>query len=105
MSLTLYFLVFGLNFLGFGLTIWRNQKIELLHHYHYKHVLEKDKPAYCAMVGKAMVAFSLYMLLGALVDILFQKQLVWLFFLLGFAHFFLVFAWAQRKYNDGKWFR
>ena len=44
-------LLIGGVFIGLGWAIWKKQKIQLLHDYHYDKVSEEDKPAFCKLSG------------------------------------------------------
>ena len=48
----------GILFNVMGWLIWKKQKIGLLHDYHYNHVQQKDKKAFCALNGIAMLLIS-----------------------------------------------
>ena len=41
-------LIIGIIFLIVGWSIWKREKINLIHDYHYKNVAEADKRVYCA---------------------------------------------------------
>jgi len=51
-------------FLWMGYLIWKKQKINLIHAYHYKKVKEEDKKAYTNLMGKAMIVIGVGMLLS-----------------------------------------
>ena len=44
--------VIGIVFFIIGWLIWKWEKINLIHNYHYKNVAEADKKAYTALMGK-----------------------------------------------------
>ena len=44
--------IIGIIFLIVGWSIWKREKINLIHDYHYKNVAEADKKEYTALMGK-----------------------------------------------------
>ncbi len=49
--LCVVFVSVGLLMVRLGWLIWKKQKIELLHIYHYDKVKEEDKGAFCCLCG------------------------------------------------------
>lgn len=56
----------GFLLMYLGVVLWKKNKIELLHDYHYTHVKEKDRKAYTACMGKSLLIMALGPLSGAL---------------------------------------
>ena len=42
----------GIAFVLLGILMWRKDKIELLHYYHYKNVSKEERQHYVKIVGK-----------------------------------------------------
>lgn len=45
------FLLIGIVLIKLGLLIWKKQKIQLIHEYHYEKVSEENKPIFCKLFG------------------------------------------------------
>ena len=48
-------LLLGGVFIWMGLLIWKKEKIELIHDYHYDKMSEENKKPFCKMMGQALV--------------------------------------------------
>lgn len=86
-------------FLFFSYFIWKKERIDMIHTYHYKNVSEADKPAYCKAIGQAMLLMALAMiatgLVGLVVDDAWPGLLMMALIGLGFVGMYR----AQKKYN------
>ena len=87
----------------FGFLLWKKQKIELLHDYHYRNVRPEDKAPYTRLMGQGLLCLGTGTILTGLVNCVLQTLNGWVFFLAGGAAFFLLANKAQRTYN-GSWF-
>lgn len=47
----------GIAFVLLGILMWRKDKIELLHYYHYKNVSKEERQHYVKIVGKIYIFF------------------------------------------------
>ena len=75
----------SLLFFRLGFLLWKKEKISILHSYHYANVKDKDKKAYTAIMGKALVLIGLGM------------SLFFIIFAIGFG----LMIYGQIKYNHG----
>ncbi len=96
-------LLVGGLLVAFGLLLWKKQKIELLHDYHYRNVRPEDKGPYTRLVGQGLLCMGAGILLTGVVDFAFQTQKGWAFFLVGSLLGLLRMNRAQKTYN-GSWF-
>ena len=56
-------LLVGGLLVAFGLLLWKKQKIELLHDYHYRNVRPEDKGPYTRLVGQGLLCMGAGILL------------------------------------------
>ena len=63
-------LVVGVLFIWIGWSIWKKQKISLLHSYHYNKVSKKNKPAFCRQVGIGMIIIGTGMVLSGVITMI-----------------------------------
>lgn len=92
-------LTFGLLFMILGLLIWKKEKIDLIHSYHYEKVTEENKGSYTAIMGKGLILIAAGMILTGVIDYLTQTTWGWIAFGIGFAVGVSFFIYAGRKYN------
>ena len=57
----------GLLISVFGFLIWKKEKINLLHDYHYDKVKEKDKKAFCTLSGIGVLLVGAGLLITAVI--------------------------------------
>lgn len=60
--------VIGVILVGMGLLIWKKQKIELIHTYHYKNV--KDIKGYTAVMGKTIASMGGVIIISGLLALI-----------------------------------
>lgn len=93
----------GAVLIWMGLLIWKKQRIELIHNYHYRDVKVEDYPAYTAAMGKQLTLLGSGLVVVGLFNYLLQTQWGWLIFATVMVYI-LVQVWRiQRQYN-GKLF-
>ncbi len=85
----------------FGWLIWKKDKINLIHSYHYKNVSEKDKKAYSEKMGLALITLGSGLLLSALTDLVIGGSFGWIFIIIFFIWGFSQIIRAQKSYNKG----
>lgn len=85
-----------------GWCIWKKQRIELIHNYHYKNVSDSNKKPYTEQVGKALMLIGVGVVIGEIV-IQFNKTYGLMCFGICFIMAFRKLHKAQKKYN-GSWF-
>ena len=65
-------LIIGIIFLIVGWSIWKREKINLIHDYHYKNVAEADKKEYTALMGKGAIIIGIGIILTGIIDFITQ---------------------------------
>ena len=91
----------GLLCLLLGFVIWTQEKITLIHDYHYKKVKEEDKKAYTAVIGKGVMALGAGCVLSGVVCALGWEDWIGPVLVLGFVLGLGAIAYGQFKYNHG----
>ena len=81
-----------------GLLLWIKKKVSILHTYHYKNVKEEDLPAYCRLVGIALILIGIGIAVTGVLNF-FKSALWWVPLVAGFGVGFPIFIYAQKKYN------
>ena len=84
----------------FGYLIWKKQNLSLLHDYHYAHVSEADKPAFCRLTGLGLILIGLGILLTAVLLGITQAMWSFLAFGAGFAAGLPLLIHAGYQYNS-----
>lgn len=64
--------IIGIIFLIVGWSIWKREKINLIHDYHYKNVAEADKKEYTALMGKGAIIIGIGIILTGIIDFITQ---------------------------------
>ena len=88
----------GVLLIVLGLVIWIKKAVSLLHTYHYKHVEEEDIPAYCRVIGIALILMGVGLCITGVLN-LFESAWWWIPLTVGFVVGIAVFIFAQKKYN------
>ena len=89
----------GVILLVLGWQIWKNEKITLIHSYHYKNVRDENKKAYTTEIGMAAIIIAIGIILTGIVDYTTQSVYGWYVFLFSFAVGVILIIHAQIKYN------
>ncbi len=88
-------------FLYLGYLLWKKEKINVIHDYHYTKVKEKDKKAYTGIMGKAMIVIGIGIAVsgvaGAFTDWNKSGTPFGIAFVIGIG----MMVFAQIKYNRG----
>ena len=92
-------LIIGIIFLIVGLSIWKREKINLIHDYHYKNVAEADKKEYTALMGKGAIIIGIGIILTGIIDFITQTGWGWIAFGGCFVGGFGLMVYAGMKYN------
>ena len=92
----------GLLCIVLGFLIWKKQKINILHDYHYRNVKEEDKPAYTRLMGIGTMLVGVGVVATGVFN-LFESRFWWAGLLVGSVAGIAVMNKAQKKYN-GSWF-
>ncbi len=82
-----------------GLLIWKKQRIDLIHSYHYGDVKVEDYPVYTAEMGKQLTTLGACLIVVGIFNYLLQTQWGWLIFLTVSAYILVQFWKIQRQYN------
>lgn len=94
-------IIAGVILLILGWQIWKNEKITLIHSYHYKNVRDENKKAYTTEIGMAAIIIAIGIILTGIVDYTTQSVYGWYVFLFSFAVGVILIIHAQIKYNGG----
>lgn len=94
-------IIAGVILLVLGWQIWKNDKITLIHRYHYKNVRDENKKAYTTEIGMAAIIIAIGIILTGIVDYTTQSVYGWYVFLFSFAVGVILIIHAQIKYNGG----
>ena len=91
--------IIGIIFLIVGWFIWKREKINLIHDYHYKNVAEADKKEYTALMGKGAIIIGIGIILTGIIDFITQTGWGWTAFGVCFVSGFGLMVYAEMKYN------
>ena len=91
----------GLLLLLIGGVIWRQEKITLIHDYHYRKVKEQDKKAYTAVVGKGLMVMGAGVILSGVACALNREAWIGPALALAFVLGLGIICYGQFKYNHG----
>lgn len=90
----------GIAFVLLGIPMWRKDKIELLHYYHYKNVSKEERQHYVKIVGKIYIFSGGLFILSAAAFLFWQYG--WIISLIGFIIFLIRMSYIQNKFNKPK---
>ena len=85
-------------FIIIGISIYKGN-IELIHSYHQENVT--DKIGYGRAMGKALIIFSIPMLISGVIALFTESVLPVIILILGMVVGFIPIVRAQRKFNGG----
>lgn len=91
--------VIGIMIMILGLLIWKEQKIHLIHGYHYENINKSDIPDYTKAIGKNITFIGVFLIITAIIDYLYATQYIWWVFLGVLVYIFYRMVHIQRKYN------
>ena len=92
----------GLVCIVLGFLIWKREKINFLHDYHYRNVKEEDIPSYTRLMGIGMILIGAGVVVTGILN-LFYFRFWWIGLLVGTVFGVIIMNKAQKKYN-GSWF-
>ncbi len=87
----------GIAFVLLGILMWRKDKIELLHYYHYKNVSKEERQHYVKIVGKIYIFSGGSFILSA-IAFLFWKY-GWIISVIGFIMFLIRMSHIRNRFN------
>ncbi|MGL5540451.1 MAG: DUF3784 domain-containing protein [Erysipelotrichaceae bacterium] len=93
--------ILGFVFIGMGLVIWKKEKINLIHSYHYKKVSEQNKKAYTKGMGIGLITMGVGMLLSGGLNYVANTHYGWFLFGFFFGIGISIILKVQKKYNGG----
>ncbi len=94
--------ILGAVFIVVGITLWKKEKISLLHYYHYNKLSEKDKKAFCKLSGFGVISIGIGISVTAVIIGITDSALSFIAFAVGFAVGISLLIYAGNKYNSGK---
>ena len=96
---TWIFIAVGVIFVIVGILIWKKEKIDLVHSYHHNKVGEKDKKAYCALMGRGCTVIGAGLLAGGVLNEILGMKIMSASFIIGFIIGVSMFIASTAKYN------
>ena len=91
--------VIGIVFVTLGYLMWKNEKITLLHSYHYDKVSPSDKKVFCKISGLGVIFIGIGLLMTAIIIGITDSALSFIAFALGFVVGLVLLIYAGVKYN------
>lgn len=88
-------------FLYLGYLLWKKEKINIIHDYHYTKVKEKDKKAYTSIMGKAMTVIGIGMAVSGIIGVFIDSASSGIPFGAAFIIGICMMVFGQIKYNHG----
>ena len=92
-------LAIGLVFIALGLLIWKKERIDLIHSYHWDKLSPENRSAYAALMGKGMILIGAGMPVTGGIDFVTNTGWGWLVFGACFAAGLGLFIYAGSRYN------
>ena len=81
-----------------GVLLWKEQRVSILHDYHYKNVKKEDIPAYTRRMGIGLILIGAGIMMTGLLNLV-NTSLWWVPLLAGIVSGLAVIYRAQKKYN------
>lgn len=94
-------LILGIPVCIIGWVIWKKQKINFIHSYHYSKINEQNKPLYTKQIGKGTLLIGLALMFMGLINFATNSFYGWFAFGAGFVSGIILIIRAQIKYNRG----
>ena len=89
----------GITLLIMGWLIWKKEKINLFHEYHYDKVTEENKKAFCSTSGKGIFIIGLGIFLSGIISLFTDSPWSLLGFAIGFVVGLGFVIYSGIKYN------
>lgn len=86
-------------FILLGYSIWKKEKISLLHDYHYNKVSQKDKKAFCTLSGIGILLIGIGLFITTIIITFTDSPWSFIAFLIGFVIGLILLIYAGIKYN------
>ena len=87
-------------FLVIGYLLWKKERIDLLHGYHYDKVTKENKKAFCTICGFGIISIGIGMLISAVLFGISEALAGFIPFLAGFIIGLVLLIFAGKKYNS-----
>lgn len=100
---TIIYFAVGVLLVVLGLVMWKKQKINLLHDYHYKNVKAEDVPAYTRAMGIGQIVIGAGLCVTGALQFFVQGPASLAALAVGIVCGLIIFHKAQMRYN-GSWF-
>ena len=88
-------------FLCLGFLLWKKEKINIIHDYHYTKVKEENKKAYTSIMGKAMIVMGMGMAISGIIGVFTDSVKSGIPFCVTFIIGICMMIFGQIKYNRG----
>ena len=86
-------------FILLGYLVWKKEKINLFHSYHYDKVSEEDKTAFCKLSGWGLIVIGIGISVTTIIIAITDSAFSFIAFAVGFALGLTLLFYAGRKYN------
>lgn len=93
------FLLIGIVLIKLGLLIWKKQKIQLIHEYHYEKVSEENKPIFCKHLGIGVLTIGAGIALSGISVFFIDSLLSFIPMGIGLIVGISLIIWTAIKYN------
>lgn len=96
-------IMLGLSALFFylGFMLWKKEKINIMHDYHYTKVKDEDRKAYTGIMGKAMIVIGIGMAISGIIGAFIDSAKSGIPFGIAFILGICMMIYGQIKYNKG----
>ena len=93
------FVILGVVFFWLGLSIWKKQKTELIISHHCDKVSERNKPAYCTLLGIGVFVIGIGFILSGICSTFMQSVFTFIPMTAGLAIGIMLLILAGIRYN------
>lgn len=90
----------GVVFIILGYLVWKREKINVLHSYHYRNVSPANKKVFCKMTGQGLILIGSGLLITGIVISKTQSVYSFIAFAVGFISGITLLINAGSKYNN-----
>ncbi|MDD2980044.1 MAG: DUF3784 domain-containing protein [Hespellia sp.] len=96
-------IMLGLSALLFylGFMLWKKEKINIMHDYHYTKVKDEDRKAYTGIMGKAMIVIGVGTAISGIIGVFIDSAKCGIPFGIAFILGICMMIYGQIKYNKG----
>ena len=90
----------GVVFIILGYLVWKREKINILHSYHYRNVSPANKKVFCKMTGQGLILIGSGLLITGIVISKTHSMYSFIAFAVGFISGITLLINAGSKYNN-----